>query len=179
LLVEGYKRAAASFSQMISHPVRINGANIRLTTDIIDFEKSLRSRDHKTIIQTKIIGELSGDSYLMLTAEEIDVICNLSRKAFGGVSVPDELVLSEIDNILSAAVITEISNVLKIRIYGDVPRHLSTNDPNLKLHNIVGNKQDTTFLLVSNANFAFDDHHSICPYFLWLFDSRMNGLFDK
>lgn len=180
LLIRGYERAAKSFTTMISQPVSIDSKNITLSTNIKAFEKFIAGRANTVIVQTKIIGQLSGVSYLMFTEQEIATICTLSRNAFGGGSeVPDELILSEIDNILSAAVITELSNVLKLKIYGDVPQIIHLNGSAKEFMLSAEANYNGNIFIVSNANFRFDVHHRISPYFMWMFDKKMTSLLEE
>lgn len=180
LIQKGYTRAASSFSAMIAHQVSIDSNNIDLneSPDPDILVRSFTNRANQVLIRTKIIGDLKGESYLLLTDEEVNVISDLSRAAFGGASMGNDVIINELDNILSAAVITELSNVLKLRMYGDVPELFYLKDVG-HLQEILESNNDDNCYIMTNATFVFEHHVSVSPIFLWRFENRIVSLLEK
>lgn len=173
IINKGYNRAATSFASMIGHKVTIDNKRVDILKDKDSLERTFKDRDNIVLLVTSIIGALRGESYFLLTKEEEDVICKMSRSAFGGGdSIANSLILKEIDNILSAAVITEFSNSLNIKIYGDVPHLFEVHNLN-EFKKTVGEDNADDHYILANANFEFDSHLSICPVFVWRFEKKL------
>lgn len=179
LLLNGYRRAAKSFSTMIGSEVRIDNKRVDIANDNTAINNALSKPDSRVMIVTSIIGALKGESYFLLNADEEQVICDMSRKAFGGGSgIQNELVLKEIDNIISAAVITEFSNGLSLRIYGDVP-HLFHRSDSILWGSAISFDNKDDYFIIANANFQFEGHEPISPAFIWRFEKKLVSLIHK
>lgn len=180
ILQKGYHRAATSFSTMIGSTVRIVNNRLEVVSDRAAISQSLSERNNVIMIVTSIIGALKGESYFLLTDNEEQVICEMCKKAFGGgTSIKNELVLKEIDNIISAAVITEFSNALALRIYGDVPHLYHSSDPVL-WNSALGFENDGDgYYITANASFEFEGHAPVNPSFIWRFENKIMSLIEK
>jgi chemotaxis protein CheY-P-specific phosphatase CheC len=180
ILMKGYQRAASSFSTMIGSPVRIHNKNVDVVNDRTVIDTVLNERSHNTLIVTSIIGALKGESYFLLTTAEEQVICEMCRKAFGGASsIQNEMVLKEIDNIISAAVITEFSNALALRIYGDVPHLFHSSDQVLWNKAMKFEDGGDDYFIMANACFEFEGHAPVSPSFMWRFEKKILSLIQK
>lgn len=179
ILIKGYNRAAKSFSTMIGSEVRIENKRVEVVNDRSSVNVALNKPDSHVMIVTSIIGALKGESYLLLTADEEHAICDMSRKAFGGSgTIQNELVLKEIDNIISAAVITEFSNALSLRIYGDVP-HLFHSSDTVLWNSAIRFEDGDDYFIMANANFHFAGHAPVNPAFIWRFEKKLMSLIQK
>lgn len=179
IIHKGYSRAATSFSSMLGHKVHIDNNRIDLLKNKNELAELFINRNNLHLVETSVIGALIGESYLLFTREEEEAICKMCRSAFGNENyMENELILKEIDNILSAAVITEFANTLGIRIYGDVPHlFLVDNNEGFKEAIFKAESKDDYFIL-ANANFVFDGLVSICPVFLWRFEKKLEGFIE-
>lgn len=178
LIQKGYTRAAASFSSMIGQSVTIDSQNINLDENPEGILEAFNHRTNDILVRTMIIGDLKGESYLLLTQNEVDVISDLSRAAFGGASMGSDVIINELDNILSAAVITELSNSLRLKIFGDVPE-LFNLDNESQLSEILDVKDDKNCYLMTNATFMFEHQNSVSPIFLWRFENKIISMLEK
>ncbi|MBY0426214.1 MAG: hypothetical protein K2Q22_11300, partial [Cytophagales bacterium] len=80
----------------------------------------------------------------------------------------NEAFLLEIDNIISASVITELSNALNLRIYGDVPKLFKVNSKELiDFMSSKIEKHDPSSMIFGNTTFQFDKQDSVHPQFIW------------
>ena len=122
LLKAGMNNACRSFSSLAKQNIEFEMGDLSI------FKSDNNTEDHIAIskngslvlLTTEVIGELHGMSYLIFDASEVDEINNSCLPA----GLPEdqkakiqEAVLKELDNILSAAVITELSNKLNVRIF--------------------------------------------------------------
>lgn len=177
VIASGYERAASSFSTITGGQVSIDRSSleIELCTDHNYLLGQLGHLQDLTVIQTQIIGDMSGASYFVLNPEEKETITQMSLAAFGDPrsisEVNEKAVLMEIDNIISAAVITELSNALRVSIYGDVPQHMDFKDIS-SFHDHLNMGKNDHYLL-SHAAFSFDCLDKIRPTFIWEIDKKI------
>ncbi len=79
----------------------------------------------QTVLYTQIVGELKGNTYLIVPAAAEDKICEkLLPASVLGQSEMREGVLLEMDNIIIAALVTKFANLLSISdVHGYVPNY--------------------------------------------------------
>ncbi len=167
----GYRQAATSFSVLTGQNIRTENTGFDICTDhdyLIDNFDHLKNL---TIVQTDVVGQLGGSSYLIFNEEEKRVVSNMSLAAFGGsTSIDESAILKEIDNIISASVITELSNTLNVNIYGDVPHLFETDD--IKEFYSAMKEGNGDYYLLARSNFIFENHLMISPIFIWKMDKK-------
>lgn len=168
----GYQHAATSFSSLTGQKVSAENTSFEICTDhnyLIDNFDHLKNL---TIVQTDLIGQLNGSSYLIFNEEEKKAISHMSLVTFGSsASIEENAILKEIDNIISASVITELSNALNVSIYGDVPKLLELDDIK-EFHNFM-NEGNNDYYLLASTNFIFNGHEKISPIFIWKIDKNL------
>ncbi len=177
VIASGYEHAANSFSSITGGRVSVNhdSLEIGLCKDHKYLLKQLSHLHDLTAVKTAIIGDMKGASYLVLSPEEKEIIAQMSLTVFGDprfVSDVDEsAVLMEIDNIISAAVITELSNALAVNIYGDVPKMMNFKNIH-RFHDHLNEGKNEHYLL-SYATFNFQCLDEIRPTFIWEIDKQI------
>ncbi len=162
----GHHEAATSFSSLTGQAVAIESTHIEFSNDHDYIAEKFDPSKKLTILQTDIIGEISGASYLIFDEEEKTIIARMSLAAFGNnSSLEDSVILKEIDNILSATVITQLSNTLEVKIYGDVPQFFEVEN----IHDLdeVMQKSEDEYYLLAHTNFMFEGYKMISPMFIW------------
>ncbi|RAW01018.1 chemotaxis protein CheC [Pseudochryseolinea flava] len=166
----GMARAARSFSIMLGATVKTSPSQILNLDNENNFAR-LKDQDQELfVLVTQMIGDFNGKSYLIFNIEEAIAIAKVLRKDEKELDERlREAFLMEIDNIVSAAVISELSDVLKAEIYGDVPmmKRLSGSS----LYDFIAADKDPRDhgLLVINTGFTVDKHPNIHPQFIWKF----------
>lgn len=174
IFLKGYEKASKSFSSLSGEQVNVKNFELFFgeATDLL--QKIVKTKNPSVLI-TDIIGEAKGRSYLVFSEKDAQAIPDmLLQKMKGLESNPDftEIILKEVDNMVSAAVITEFSNQLDLKIYGDVPKIIFPDEANNEwLQNEVEHNEDM-FAILSSANFAFENNVEICPYFIWILDKQ-------
>ena len=124
LMTAGFTRAAQALSQMVHRPVRVE--TVRMNANRADMRNTVSgSVDAETVLITEVVGEVGGRSYLMFSDQEshaLQVACLPAALKGPQRTIMGEAVLKEIDNVLSATVITTLSEELKLSIYGGAPQ---------------------------------------------------------
>lgn len=173
---QGFERAASSFSKMVGKSVTLTSSKSLL----VKFDESLSYISEEPgelyVLTTNLIGEISGKSFLIFNKEESD---SIFRTISPSMNKPElnEAFLMEIDNIISASVISDLSNSLDIELYGDVPKLskiLSHDLQEFMEAEIQGD--DLSMLIFANTNFHFDNQEQIHPQFIWKLNSKVFDL---
>lgn len=167
----GFTRAANSFSNMVGRPVRITNSASLLIRHDRDFTCFSEEKGDLVVLTTQIIGSISGKSFLIFSEEE-------SREIFKTLKSTNEQLqeafLKEIDNIISASVIAELSNALKIEVYGDVPQLARLHSRELQdFMNAEIKKDEPSSMIVSNTTFHFEKGDRVHPQFIWKLSSKV------
>jgi chemotaxis protein CheY-P-specific phosphatase CheC len=178
LLQAGYNHAAKAFASFTGHEVTISNVKLEFTDDPKILSSWVPGNSRFVTLTTDVIGDLKGKSYLVFSMLEAERVVKACQPAKWQSDRPDlaEALLMELDNILSASVITELSNKLGSRIYGDVPFfHELAGDDFFKmiLKDFGSNqRQPGDILLISNAYFKFEDDREMRPQFIWKFNAN-------
>ena len=185
LLQSGLENACRSFSSLAKQKVEFSMGKF----SIFKFQNDLNDHIEITksgklvLLTTEVIGEIHGMSYLLFDQAEVAEINNSCLPS--GIPLEEkekisEAVLKELDNILSAAVITQISNKLNVRIFGDVPHYRETSNSELnelltEEFNSVKLSNENLFLSI-DSKFVFENQHSLRPDFIWRLSERFLNL---
>jgi len=181
IFLKGYEKACQSFSSLSGEQVTIRNFEL-FFGDAPDLLQKIIKTKNPSILMTDIIGEAKGKSYLVFSEKDAEIVPDmLVQKMKSLQSNPDfaEIILKEIDNMVSAAVITELSNELDLKIYGDVPKIIFPNEANREwLQDEIEHNEDM-FAILSSANFAFENNFKISPYFIWILDKQFYSVLNQ
>jgi chemotaxis protein CheY-P-specific phosphatase CheC len=173
VMTQGFSHAATSFSKLINRPVKIVNTQPVLIRRDSSLAHITEEQGELYVLTTQIIGDISGKSLLIFTKEESQEIFKAINTSVSS-DFLNEAFLLEIDNIISASVISELSNSLGLEIYGDVP-HLTK----------IQAKELTAFMLremacdehsnmiFCNTTFQFDKKEKVHPQFIWKLSSKV------
>jgi len=174
IISAGLVKAAESLSFFMNETITLNEFDKEesLSVNAIEIEKKNQSNIHLMI--TKVIGELNGVCCLIFSEEEADQLRNtaLPPEVLNSPEMMAEMsdgIMLEVDNIISASVITQFSNLLKVKIYGGVPalRKVDSTELEKYLQEEINNEM----YLVSFKTKFKSSHVSFAPEFIWLFDN--------
>lgn len=179
LIFDGLSMAKASMEMILQSPITLKKISYGETVGdkpVIDYS------DHKSVqvIKTELIGELKGTSHLIFSEEDVARVCEacLPPMVLESDSAQNQMMktgfLTEIDNMVAAAVITEFSNFLGVDIYGQVPtlQIMKAEAVNTYLEN-----EATEFDSIVHFKALFHgDELNISPDFVWIFQ---NDLVDR
>ncbi|MBK6267251.1 hypothetical protein JKA74_19575 [Marivirga sp. S37H4] len=172
IFLKGYQNASKSFSSLSGDQVTVKNFELHFGEAPDLLYKIIKTRN-PTVLITDIIGEVKGKSYLVFNETDAKAVPEMLISKMKTLETnPDfcEIILKEVDNMVSASVITELSNQLDLKIYGDVPKYFSPDIVNKEwlLEEMENNKE--MFAILSSANFAFKGNYKISPYFIWILD---------
>lgn len=171
---KSYANAVAAFSQIlrtdVTHSTYFTGLHALPAAGLAPF-LPVPEASCDYVVSTELLGELNGMSYLILSQADVE---NLSKMAeLRDDTLRDEF-LKELDNILSAAVITVLSNELKTTSYGDVPFLFRDLHQAVNLHQAV--KEDlpghSGLFFISAAVFEARTPALLRATFLWVVDVK-------
>lgn len=174
LIFEGLSMAKSSMEQILQSPITIE--QIEYDKKELDLNRFASQEEDIHVIKTALMGELKGTSHLIFSENEVAKL----YKACLPESVVDDTsnesmimkmgFLTEIDNMVSAAVITEFSNFLGLEIYGNVPSMKV-----LKVAEINQYLDEESSELESIIHFKAVFHGKeldIAPDFIWVFHNK-------
>lgn len=163
----GYQHAAESFSSLTGLGIKAEGLTIELGSNTDHLPDEIPVKKSFTLLSTKLFGDAKGESILILNERERSLISAQNLTISGtSISIGETSFLLELDNIVSASVITEVSDELDLNIYGGVPSLLEINDGN-KLRNYLHRDQFTFFI---KGCFNIEGYKEVKPAFIF----RMN-----
>lgn len=180
LIFDGLSMAKSSMEQILQSPITIKKIDYSDENSVIPTFASGQG-DSVHLIKTELIGDLKGISHLIFSEKDVASICQacLPAKVLEDDSPESKMMkmgfLTEIDNMVAAAVITEFSNFLGVDIFGHVP----------SLHVMKGSEVNEYLEKESNGldssiiHFKAIFHGAeldISPDFVWIFQ---NELVDK
>lgn len=168
----GFDKAAASFSKLIHRPVRIVNSQFVLIRHDNDFSCMSEEQGDLNILVTQIIGDISGKSYLIFNHDESEEIFRALKTSVSNEAL-NKAFLMEIDNIISASVIGELSNALKLEIYGDVPHLFRIHSSELQEFMNQDSNAEPSSIIFSNTTFQFDTHERVHPQFIWKLSTKV------
>jgi len=168
---KGFSNASTSLGQFINDNIQYD----IVQRGYFDIEASgvpsegyeHHNKSAKHLITTEIIGEVTGKSYLFLSEEEFSQLTASIPGGTSGMGFKEEF-LKELDNIISAAVITELANNLQKKMYGSVP--VFVGKVNSKIEDAIYddfNDGDNT-LFINSISFTFKSNPAITPLFIWV-----------
>ena len=175
LMDTAYAQAARSFSLLVNQEIdasssRFAASKMSIRTDMYYREESL------SLVVTDIEGGMNGRSYLLLSEQERAVVqetCLPAIKDIERRTVMEEAFIKEIDNIVSAAMITVLSETLDVHMFGGVPRLLNASLAGIQetLQKDFMADHSHEYLLISST-FVFKEHSQLRPQFFWKLPSE-------
>jgi chemotaxis protein CheY-P-specific phosphatase CheC len=171
----GFQKAASSFSKLINRDVQVTNPQSVLGRQYTDLGCLSAEENELYILITNVIGDVSGKSFLILSQNERQEIFKSIKSSITNHAL-NEAFLLEIDNIISASVIAELSNVLEIEIYGDIPHLFKVRSEDLSRFLTNHLSSEDSSLVISKAVFQFDQVEKIHPQFIWKLSSKVFDL---
>ncbi|GAA5026256.1 hypothetical protein GCM10011506_11560 [Marivirga lumbricoides] len=173
---KGFEKSSKSFSNLSGEKVGIKKFELSLGKANDLMEKIFKNKNLYVLI-TDVIGEAKGKSYLVLNHNDAEEITGMLIRKMKNIENNDfykEAILKEVDNVLAASVITELSNELDLKIFGDVPKFIKPEEANQEWLRSELELMNGTIAIYSSANFFFEANLKISPSFIWILDSDFN-----
>ena len=126
------------------------------------------------VLTTEIKGKMEGICYLVFNKEDAMQAFRTFAPGQENIAENGELgefqqaILMELDNILSAAMVTQLSNILELFVYGDVPNYKLLNQKDFL--KIIQKDHELYYKVAMNIKTRLESNKTkISPYFIWLF----------
>ena len=171
----GYSNAANSLSQLMMSKTHFDVSDHgfhELGSELFSDYDSANAKKEMRIVTTEIFGDIRGKSYLLLSDIDFHVLSAGIPEGKGrDVSFKAEFV-KELDNILSASVITRLSNELKLKMYGDVPVLLE--NVTCKIGDMIYDDfaEESQKVYINSTFYYMDNYKQVSPFFVWVLDQR-------
>lgn len=173
---QGFVSASSSLEHLVKDKILYNN----FQNECCDLDESTLDNDAyhrhnqstKLLVTTEIFGEVTGKSYLFLSDHEFNQLTtNIPESSDPSVNYKEEF-LKELDNIISAAVITELANKLQKRMYGNVP--MLVGRVNSKVEDTIYDDfiDQSSRVYVNAILFSFKNSPDIAPLFIWVMNEN-------
>ncbi len=168
LIEEALQHAANVFSSFINKEVKLE-----IVSTKHENEKTENQNDPIIVLLSELKGALKGKSYLKikpLDAQNLFLVC--LPEPYKDQEEMQNAILLELDNILTAAVVTVFSNHLAIKTHAHVPQLMSIQS--YQLDEMIDSDQKNNHLIFYfNTKFNIQQH-SILSEFIWVMDFNTN-----
>lgn len=172
----GYSNAVISFAQFVQTKTYYNnfhsGFHVIEGNDVQGMDP-IEKGNSALLITTEVFGEVFGKSYLLLDADEFKSVASaVPEQPHSDIDLKEEF-LKELDNIISASVVTKLSNEFNLKIYGDIPILIRPFGGDLR--NVIYDDFHSTsdYVYISCMHFSLDKYPGAKPLFIWVMDKKM------
>lgn len=160
--------SASVFSKFLSRNVKFSISGIN---DSINPLTKVACSSLKVAV-SDLKGDLKGRSYLVLNQQDCKNLFETCLPLdFQNNEEMQDAILMELDNILTAAVVTNLSDVLKINSYAYVPA-LSVMASSKLTEHIENDHRNHCFLVTIKTSFEVDNV-ALNPLFIWAFELKL------
>lgn len=171
----GYSHASVSLTQMTKCPTRYNNfhhGSVRFDAQFPEIEEHMHVSGAYVLLTTQIFGDVTGKSYLLLPESAMEILTStIPAGKPSSVNFKEEFI-KELNNILSAAVITKLSNQLAKKMFGDVPELIGK--VTCHLSDIIEDdfSEELEEVYINGIYFLLENHQGIQPLFVWVLDKN-------
>ena len=168
----GLGKAADSMAFFTKDKVFIRTLDLRIlnSEELRGIKHRGQGDDLRFVLTTNVEGDMSGVCFLIFTEEEVERLYQKSLPASifkdaEKLKVMGDAILLEMDNIISASVITQFSNLFKTHMYGAVPQ-LSKLDKKEVNQYMLDNPNSSGSFIYFHSEFS-TGNLDVSPEFIW------------
>jgi len=174
IISAGLVKSAESLSFFMNETISLKDFDAEKNLDNPPLELGKKDESNIHLLTTKVIGEMKGICCLIFSAEEADHLrkAALPQEILDSPEMMEEMsdgIMLEVDNIISASVITQFSNLLKVKIHGGVPDLKKVTFKEMEEY-ISGEVNNELYLISFKTSFE-SSKAQFNPEFVWLFDN--------
>jgi chemotaxis protein CheY-P-specific phosphatase CheC len=114
-------KGADTLSFFVKEKVLLKSVDLFMGTTTNSASSPKSSAGQNYVLSTEVKGAIGGKAYLLFDAHEVECLAAIQLGPSPNAEVAEAFIL-EIANILTAAVITQFSNILQCAMHGHVPR---------------------------------------------------------
>ena len=174
IISAGLVKSAESLSFFMNETITLKDFDAEKYLDNPTLELSKKDENNIHLLTTKVIGEMKGICCLIFSEEEADHLrqAALPQEILDSPEMMEEMsdgIMLEVDNIISASVITQFSNLLKVKIHGGVPSLKKVTSK--EMEEFITGEVDQELYLISFKTSFESSKANFNPEFVWLFDN--------
>ena len=174
IISAGLVKSAESLSFFMNETITLKDFDAEKHLDNPPLELSKKDENNIHLLTTKVIGEMKGICCLIFSEEEADHLrkAALPQEILDSPEMMEEMsdgIMLEVDNIISASVITQFSNLLKVKIHGGVPSLKKVTSK--EMEEFISGEVDQELYLISFKTSFQSSKANFNPEFVWLFDN--------
>ncbi len=174
IIAAGLFKAAESLSFFMNETITLKDFENEQILSDSPWESSKKEESNIQFLTTKVIGDLKGVCCLIFSEKEADQLRSaaLPPEILESPEMMKEMsddIMLEVDNIISASVITQFSNLLNVKIHGSVPGLKKVNY--IEMKEFIANEINNELYLVSFKTSFESSNIVFNPEFVWLFDA--------
>ena len=174
IISAGLVKSAESLSFFMNETITLKDFDAEKHLDNPPLELSKKDESNIHLLTTKVIGEMKGICCLIFSEEEADHLrkAALPQEILDSPEMMEEMsdgIMLEVDNIISASVITQFSNLLKVKIHGGVPSLKKVTSK--EMEEFISGEVDQELYLISFKTSFESSKANFNPEFVWLFDN--------
>ena len=174
IISAGLVKSAESLSFFMNETITLKDFDAEKQLDNPPLELSKKDENNIHLLTTKVIGEMKGICCLIFSEEEADHLrkAALPQEILDSPEMMEEMsdgIMLEVDNIISASVITQFSNLLKVKIHGGVPSLKKVTSK--EMEEFISGEVDQELYLISFKTSFESSKANFNPEFVWLFDN--------
>jgi len=174
IISTGLVKSAESLSFFMNETITLKDFDAEKQLYQPPLELSKKSESNIQLLTTKVIGEMKGICCLIFSEEEANHLRSaaLPPEILNSPEMMAEMsdgIMLEVDNIISASVITQFSNLLKVKIHGGVPNLKKVTFNEMEEY-ISGEVNNELYLISFKTSFE-SSKAQFNPEFVWLFDN--------
>jgi chemotaxis protein CheY-P-specific phosphatase CheC len=169
----GYTNASHSLTQLTKCKAahkKVHHGTVKFDADFLQAEEYIRFSGSHVLLTTQIFGDVSGKSYLFLSERALEILTKtIPANPNSSIDFKEEFI-KELNNILSAAVLTKLSNFLSKKMFGDVPELIGK--VNCHLNDIIHDdfSEEMEEVYINSIYFSLEEHEGVFPLFIWVLD---------
>lgn len=173
MITAGLKKAAESLSFFMKETISFKEPDYYRNWGDSGWELEPKKEPNIHLLVTEIVGDLKGICCLIFTEEEAN---QLRRTALpleitsnpALMAEMSDAIMLEVDNIITASVITQFANTLQQKMHGGVPQLHKLNFP--QLNNFVSSEKNKDRYSINFKTHFATAKGNFNPEFLFLFD---------
>ncbi len=165
--------SARALSTLIREEVTLQKIEFRGEPQEVSLVNALTDDSRHYLLVSSIEGELPAESFLIFSEQHAQKLWEVVLPESHSEAMK-EAILLEVDNILTASVITSFSDFLELKAYGGLPsiQHLSLTEISQLLHERM-QRYDFFFSMQTNLIAKDTDIH---PEFIWCFGEGFSAV---
>ncbi len=174
IISAGLVKSAESLSFFMNETITLKDFDAEKHLDNPPLELGKKDENNIHLLTTKVIGEMKGICCLIFSEEEADHLrkAALPQEILDSPEMMEEMsdgIMLEVDNIISASVITQFSNLLKVKIHGGVPNLKKVTSK--EMEDFISGEVNQELYLISFKTSFESSKVQFNPEFVWLFDN--------